>query len=196
MFLGKASTCSGTHVNESQWTESTYSVWIMTVTNHRSQLLKRKRKRKQLGQSWFSMKSDLLLCIYYYIYNIYIIYIIILVPVFFHFKLTVSVSVSTLFPVPLAENWKNPLRSISKQVTVICDLWLNLSFSLTVKLLKTNPKLTVTTVTVTHKSGVIDSDAFYPPLQYLPSLVLKASMTDTKGCYTPMGDTGIHLKRY
>jgi hypothetical protein len=48
------------------------------------------------------MKSDLLLCIYYYIYNIYIIYIINLVPVFFHFKLTVSVS--TLFPVPLAEN--------------------------------------------------------------------------------------------
>jgi len=38
--------------------------------------------------------------------------------------------------------------------------------------------------------GQLDSDAFYPPLQYLPSLVLKPSMTDTKGCYTPMGDTG------
>ena len=44
--------------------------------------------------------------------------------------------------------------------------------------------------------GQFDSDAFYPPLQYLPSLVLKASMPDTKGCYTPMGDTGIHLNRY
>ena len=40
--------------------------------------------------------------------------------------------------------------------------------------------------------GQFDSDAFYPPLQYLPSLVLKASMTDTNACYTPMGDTGIH----
>ncbi|SFO86691.1 hypothetical protein, partial [Prevotella sp. tf2-5] len=58
------------------------------------------------------------------------------------------------------------------------------------------PKLTVTTVTVTHKNGVIDSDAFYPPLQYLPSLVLKAGMPDTKGCYTPMGDTGTPFNRY
>jgi hypothetical protein len=66
----------------------------------------------------------------------------------------------------------------------------------TVKLLKIQPKLTVTTVTVTHKNGVIDSDAFYPPLQYLPSLVPKASMPDTKGCYTPISDTGIHLIRY
>ena len=38
--------------------------------------------------------------------------------------------------------------------------------------------------------GQFDSDAFYPPLQYLPSLVLKPSMTDTNACYTPMGDTG------
>jgi len=68
MFLGKESTNLGVLVNDSQGAESTYSVWIMTVTNHRSQLLKRKRKRKQLGWSWFSMKSDLLLCIYYYIY--------------------------------------------------------------------------------------------------------------------------------
>ncbi|MCR5712474.1 MAG: hypothetical protein K6G46_08525 [Prevotella sp.] len=41
--------------------------------------------------------------------------------------------------------------------------------------------------------GQFDSDAFYPLSQYLPSLVLKAGMPDTKGCYTPMGDTGIHL---
>jgi len=51
MFLGKASTSLGTLVNDSQGAESTYSVWIMAVTNHRSQLLK--RKRKQLGWSWF-----------------------------------------------------------------------------------------------------------------------------------------------
>jgi len=44
--------------------------------------------------------------------------------------------------------------------------------------------------------GQFDSDAFYPLSQYLPSLVLKAGMPDTKGCYTPMGDTGIHLIRY
>ena len=62
-------------VNDSQGMESTSSVWIMAVTNHRSQLFERKRKRKQLGWSWFSMKSDLLLCIYYYIYIIYILYI-------------------------------------------------------------------------------------------------------------------------
>ena len=38
--------------------------------------------------------------------------------------------------------------------------------------------------------GQFDSDAFYPPLQYLPSLVLKPSMTDTNACYTPITDTG------
>ena len=120
-------------VNDSQGMESTYSVWIMAVTNHRSQLLKRKRKRKQLGQSWFSMKSDLLLCIYYYIYIIYILYI------YNKFSTSIFSLLANCFRFrfhsvssPTCWKLKNPLRSISKQVTVICDLWLILSFSLTV----------------------------------------------------------------
>ena len=37
---------------------------------------------------------------------------------------------------------------------------------------------------------------FYHPTEYLAHLFLKASMPDGKGCYTPIGDTGIQLKRY
>ena len=33
-------------------------------------------------------------------------------------------------------------------------------------------------------------------MEYLLWRVLKAVMPDGKGCYTPIGDTGIHLKRY